>query len=61
MNESKNKVLELLFYAVLCVVFIVLFFINKPYDRKPVQIIQPTKSTVESQVNNPYDAIPIQP
>jgi len=61
MNESKNKVLELLFYTVLCVVFIVLFFINKPYDRKPVQIIQPTKSIVESQVNNPYDAIPIQP
>lgn len=60
MNESKNKVLELLFYAVLCAVFIVLYFTNKPYDRKPVQIIQPTKSTIESQVS-PYDALPIQP
>lgn len=60
MNKSKNKVLELLFYAVLCVVFIALFFINKPYDRKPAQITEPQKTTIESQVS-PYDAIPIQP
>jgi hypothetical protein len=61
MNGSKNKVLELLFYAVLCVVFIVLFFIHNPYDRQPVQIIHSTNSTIERQVNNPYDAIPSQP
>jgi len=61
MNESKNKVLELLFYAVLCVVFIALFFINKPYDRTPKQIIHiETKSKIESQVS-PYDAVPVQP
>lgn len=60
MNQ-KNRILELLFYAVLSIVFIVLFFINKPYaTKKPVQILQPAKSTVESQVNK-YDAIPMQP
>lgn len=59
MNQ-KNRVLELLFFAVLSIVFIVLFFINKPYDKKPVQIIQPTKTTVESQVSK-YDAVSVQP
>lgn len=58
--NPKNRVLELLFYAVLSIIFIVLFFINKPYDKKPVQILQPAKNTVESQVNK-YDAISEQP
>jgi hypothetical protein len=60
MNEHRNKVLELLFYAVLSIVFIVLFFINKPYDRKPVQVKEPAKLTVESKVDK-YDAISEQP
>jgi hypothetical protein len=55
MNEHRNKVFELLFYAVL---FIVLFFINRPYDRRPVQ--EPAKITVESKVDK-YDAISEQP
>ena len=59
MNQ-KNRVLELLFYAVLSIVFIVLFFINKPYDKKPVQILQPAQSSIESRVNE-NDAIPLQP
>jgi hypothetical protein len=58
MNEHRNKVFELLFYAVLCIVFIVLFFINRPYDRRPVQ--EPAKITVESKVDK-YDAISEQP
>jgi hypothetical protein len=56
MNQ-RNRVLELLFFAVLSIIFIVLFFVNKPYDKKPVQII---KTTVESQVNK-YDAVSVQP
>jgi len=59
MNQ-KNRVLELLFYLVLSIVFIVLFFINKPYDKKPMPIQHPVKSTVESQVRT-YDDISVQP
>ncbi|EMS72310.1 hypothetical protein [Ruminiclostridium cellobioparum] len=59
MNQ-RNRVLELLFFAVLSIIFIVLFFVNKPYDKKPVQIIQPAKTRVESQVNK-YDAVSVQP
>lgn len=49
--NPKNRVLELLFYAVLSIVFIILFFINKPYDKKPVQIQHQTEIMTESQVN----------
>ncbi len=59
MNQ-KNRVFELLFYAVLSIVFIVLFFVNKPYHKKPVQIEQPAKTTIESKVST-YDAISVQP
>lgn len=60
MKNSTNKVLELLFYAALSIIFIVLYFINKPYDKKPVHIDSPAKTTIESQVS-PYDAVPMQP
>ena len=58
--KQNNKVLELLFYAVLAIVFIILFFITKPYDRKPMPIFKPYETTVEREVNE-YDAISVQP
>ncbi len=58
--KQNNKVLELLFYAVLAIVFIILFFITKPYDRKPMPIFKPYEATVEREVNQ-YDAISVQP
>ncbi|HEX2926221.1 MAG TPA: hypothetical protein VHP38_08195 [Ruminiclostridium sp.] len=60
MRNNRNKVLELLLYAALSIIFIVLYFINKPYDKKPVHVEQPAKTTVEGQVS-PYDAFPMQP
>lgn len=60
MKNSTNKVLELLFYAALSIIFIVLYFINKPYDNKSVHVDSPAKTTIESQVS-PYDAVPMQP
>jgi hypothetical protein len=58
--KQNNKVLELLFYAVLAIVFIILFFITKPYDRKPTPIFKPYETTVESEVSQ-NDAISVQP
>lgn len=58
MKNSTNKVLELLFYAALSIIFIVLYFINKPYDNKPGHVDSPSKTTIESQVR-PYDAVPM--
>lgn len=58
--KQNNKVLELLFYAVLAIVFIILFFVTKPYDRKPIPIFKPYEATVERGVNQ-YDAISVQP
>jgi hypothetical protein len=58
-NQNK-KIFELLFYAVLAIVFIVLFFITKPYDRKPMQIFKTSETTVKSEVSQ-YDALSVQP
>ncbi len=60
MKNSTSKVFELLFYAALSIIFIVLYFINKPYDNKPVHVDSPAKTTIERQVS-PYDAVPMQP
>jgi hypothetical protein len=59
-RDNRNKVLELLLYAALSIIFIVLYFINKPYDKRPVHVEHPAKTTIESQVS-PYDAVPMQP
>ena len=58
--RQNNKVLELLFYALLAIVFIILFFVTKPYDRKPMPIFKPYETAVEREVNQ-YDVISVQP
>lgn len=58
--KQNNKVLELLVYAVLAIVFSILFFITKPYDIEPKPIFKPSETTVEREVNQ-YDALSVQP
>ncbi len=57
---QRNRVLELFFYAALSIIFIILFFVNKPYNKKPVHIDSPAKTSVESRVST-NDAIFVQP
>lgn len=57
---QRNRVLELFFYAALSIIFIILFFVNKPYNKKPVHTEPPAKTSVESRVST-NDAISVQP
>lgn len=56
--KQNNKVLELLFFAVLAILFIILFFIRNPYDIEPTPIFEPSETNVESEVSQ-YDALSV--
>lgn len=51
MKESKNRIFDLFLYGVLCIIFIVLFFVLKPYDRKPVYFGEHEKTSTTEIIN----------
>ncbi|PYG84336.1 hypothetical protein LY28_03650 [Ruminiclostridium sufflavum DSM 19573] len=57
--KQKNKVLELLVYAALAIILIILYFMTKPYDIEPKPIFKASEASVQREVSQ-NDALSVQ-